>query len=421
MRQTACAFQPNAYVMRHAARCLKTLLRFFDREGAVTRYDAADDFSDSLYGEALIKRLPQAAGSRPCLVSLAGQLCYMVFRYDTGVLLLGPVRPEGAIPCLNIEDWTLLGLPAGHTPDKAWMSSVPVCGINALMDNALLIVNHMPGAPEKSRAELEAESLGLTELDQDLQLSLTRVIFSSLEHSFVHNPYSHEVRECTAIERGDEDELRRILDEDFTGRYGVLSEDPVRQWLYLGIVAVTLASRAAIRGGLHSETAYYLSDVCIQKLDKCADIPKLKYIYQEGEIQYARLVHEIQKQAHKGKAAAQNEHVAHIMDYIYSHIYNRITVREIAESMGLDADYLSTLFRRHTNTTVKQYILQEKVKRIQSLLAYSDEGYIEIAANLSFASQSHMGQAFKRVTGLTPSQYRQRYRKDDFMEEHKPD
>ncbi|MDD3409837.1 MAG: AraC family transcriptional regulator [Eubacteriales bacterium] len=420
MEPSYCSFEPNDYVLRHAARRLKTLLRFYGADGAVTRYDNLRDFSDDLYAPALILHLPKNVGCQPCLVGLAGLFGYMVFRYETGVLLLGPLRPEGSLSGLKIEDWTLLGLAEEHAPDKEWLRHIPLCSLDALMDSALLIANHMPGAPELSRMQLEAASLGLPSLNQDLQLSLTKVIFTSLEHSFVHNPYNHEARECDAIERGDEEELRRILAEDFTGRYGTLSEDPIRQWVHLGIVAITLASRAAIRGGLHPETAFYLSDISIQRLDKCTDIPRLRHIYLEAELQYARLVHEIQKNQHKGKVAAQNEHISHTMDYIYSHIYNRITVQEIADSIGLEANYLSALFHQYTSTTIKQYILQEKVKRIQSLLVYSDESYIEIAANLGFASQSHMGQAFKRVTGLTPSHYRQRYRKDDFMEEHKP-
>ena len=60
-------------------------------------------------------------------------------------------------------------------------------------------------------------------------------------------------------------------------------------------------------------------------------------------------------------------------------------------------------------------ILNEKIKLVEKMLTYSPYSYVEIAAYLGFASQSHMGAEFKRLTGMTPRAYRNRYQKDDFF------
>ena len=69
------------------------------------------------------------------------------------------------------------------------------------------------------------------------------------------------------------------------------------------------------------------------------------------------------------------------------------------------------------HVTLKAYILEEKIKLIKNLLTYSSYTFTEISAYLGFASQSHMGMEFKKITGMTLRQYRTRYLNDDFVKE----
>jgi AraC-like DNA-binding protein len=46
---------------------------------------------------------------------------------------------------------------------------------------------------------------------------------------------------------------------------------------------------------------------------------------------------------------------------------------------------------------------------------YSAYSYVQIASYLGFASQSHFGQTFKKITGMTPKSYREAYAKEDFL------
>ena len=74
-------------------------------------------------------------------------------------------------------------------------------------------------------------------------------------------------------------------------------------------------------------------------------------------------------------------------------------------------------FRQWANSVLKQYIINAKIRLVQNLLTYSDYSCIEIASYLGFSSQSHMGEHFRRVTGMTPRKYREKYRKNDFLNE----
>lgn len=238
-----------------------------------------------------------------------------------------------------------------------------------------------------------------------------------MENGFAHNPYNHEVRECACIRRGDVEGLRRVLSEAFPGRYGKLAENPIRQAINLGIVTITLASRAAIEGGLHYETSFYLSDVFIQKMEACHDIITIESLYRNAELQYAQLVHELLTQKEGNMPVTENRHISHCKDYIFAHLHKKLTVQEIANAIGLEANYLSALFRKCENVSLKQFILHEKIEMAKNLLVYSDYSYAHIATSLGFSSQSHMGAEFKKVIGMTPRAYRIANSKDDFVQE----
>lgn len=238
-----------------------------------------------------------------------------------------------------------------------------------------------------------------------------------MENGFAHNPYNHEVRECACVRRGDVEGLRRVLSEAYPGRYGKLSEDPIRQAINLGIVAITLTSRAAIDGGLHYETSFYLSDVFIQQMEACHDIITIESLYRNAELQYAQLVHELLVQKEGNMPVKENRHISHCKDYIFAHLHEKLTVQKIADAIGLEANYLSALFRKCENVSLKQFILHEKIELAKNLLAYSDYSYIHIATSLGFSSQSHMGAEFKKVIGMTPRAYRIANSEDDFVKE----
>lgn len=89
--------------------------------------------------------------------------------------------------------------------------------------------------------------------------------------------------------------------------------------------------------------------------------------------------------------------------------------QEIADAIGLESNYLSSLFKKSQGVSLKQYIRHQKIKLVKNLLTYSSYSYSEIAAYLGFASQSHMGQDFKKETGITPRVFRERNASEDFV------
>ncbi|WP_143305215.1 helix-turn-helix domain-containing protein [Chitinophaga vietnamensis] len=79
----------------------------------------------------------------------------------------------------------------------------------------------------------------------------------------------------------------------------------------------------------------------------------------------------------------------------------------LAGKLQKDYHYLSNLFSEQEGTTIEQYIIQQKIERVKELLDYNELSLSEIAFQLGYSSVAHLSAQFKKVTGLTPSQFKQ--------------
>ena len=123
--------------------------------------------------------------------------------------------------------------------------------------------------------------------------------------------------------------LRQSLREDYTGKIGTLAKDEVRHMRNRGIVVVTLASRAAIRGGLLPEIAFSMSDVFIQKLEQETDLSLLLNMMHQFEFKYAEMVAEINARKAGRPKKDQNPRVEQCKDYIFQHLHEKISIRTL--------------------------------------------------------------------------------------------
>ena len=96
---------------------------------------------------------------------------------------------------------------------------------------------------------------------------------------------------------------------------------------------------------------------------------------------------------------------------VQKHIYERVTARELAEQAGISPEYLSTLFSEHMKCSIPQYIARQKILEAKKLLRFTEKPLSEIAALLNFSSQSYFQAQFKKIRGITPAAYREKYRK----------
>lgn len=78
----------------------------------------------------------------------------------------------------------------------------------------------------------------------------------------------------------------------------------------------------------------------------------------------------------------------------------------LAEKVGVDYNYLSALFSSTEGITIEKYVILQRIERAKELLAYNELTLNEISYKLGYSSVQHLSQQFKKVTGITPSQYK---------------
>ena len=79
----------------------------------------------------------------------------------------------------------------------------------------------------------------------------------------------------------------------------------------------------------------------------------------------------------------------------------------LSKALLKDYHYLSQLFSAIENTTIEQYFILQKIEKVKEWLAYDEYTISEIAFKMGYSSVAHLSGQFKKVTGFTPSQFKQ--------------
>ncbi len=98
-----------------------------------------------------------------------------------------------------------------------------------------------------------------------------------------------------------------------------------------------------------------------------------------------------------------------IVDMIhYSDELPRVNYSDyISEKIGYDYTYLSNIFSEVKGSTIQNFIIIHKIERVKELILYNELNLTEISHKLHYSSVAHLSNQFKKVTGLSPSFYRQ--------------
>jgi len=79
----------------------------------------------------------------------------------------------------------------------------------------------------------------------------------------------------------------------------------------------------------------------------------------------------------------------------------------LSDKLHHDYNYLSNLFSEVEGTTIEKYFIAQKVEKVKELLVYDELSLSEIANRLNYSSVAYLSNQFKKVTGLTPSHFKQ--------------
>jgi AraC family transcriptional regulator len=95
-----------------------------------------------------------------------------------------------------------------------------------------------------------------------------------------------------------------------------------------------------------------------------------------------------------------------VLDYITAHLDQDLSLADLARTAGMSPHHFALLFRQRMGTSPHRHVVEQRIERAKRLLRDHTRSVLEVALASGFESQSHFGRVFRRVVGVTPSDYR---------------
>lgn len=342
----------------------------------------------------------------PELAVIDSMQYYALVSQNENAYLLGPIKLSASLALRQSYH--------SRSTAIATDTSVAICDVPVFLHSVLLLYN-LFSAETLSYQDLLSHNC-LDKSNVDVQKYYSSLVYDNRENGQQHNSYSQEHRLMSSIERGDLRMVEKCQQERLTGSFGKLSNNADRNFRNICISAITLSSRAAIRGGVNPELAFSLCDSYIMKIEDLHNLNDLQPLVEGAQLNFASLVRQLKVDNHPDTQSPRHPLIEKSKNYIYSHLHGKITVGEVARLLGTNPNYLSSQFKKQEGISFSEFVIREKISLAKNLLIYSQDSYGEIAATLGFSSQSHMGKHFKEITGMTPIQFRKRFAITEFSE-----
>ncbi len=80
----------------------------------------------------------------------------------------------------------------------------------------------------------------------------------------------------------------------------------------------------------------------------------------------------------------------------------------LSEKLNYNYTYLNNIFYKAKGLSIEKYLIHQRIEKVKELLAYHELNLTEIAYQLHYSSIAHLSNQFKKITGLSPSEYRQK-------------
>ena len=106
------------------------------------------------------------------------------------------------------------------------------------------------------------------------------------------------------------------------------------------------------------------------------------------------------------RQGSQNELVKDAQSYMKAHITEKFSLQEMAGALFVNGSYLLRTFRHHTGMTPLHYHHRIRCEKAQALLSDPGASISRIGEEVGFVSSAHFSHVFRKMTGVTPTEYR---------------
>ena len=217
--------------------------------------------------------------------------------------------------------------------------------------------------------------------------------------ALIEKRYEIEKKLLYAVEHGQAHQANAILSLIDPGQIDKRSPNPLRNMKNYAIISNTLMRKAAQQGGVHPFYIDQLSSTLGHRIEEAASVEEVRRIMISMAHKYCLLVRN-----HNMKGYSPP--VQSVILRTDAELTGDLSLRAHAQRIGVNASYLSALFKKETGETLTDYVSRRRVEYAIFLLNTTAMQIQTIAQHCGMPDVNYFTRTFKRHTGKTPSQYR---------------
>ena len=355
----------------------------------------ADIFIPDSYREALIQTRSQVA----CLTTEQQSYFGHINHSETGYsIIIGPVTsipyPEDSLRYIG-KDYFI-----NDTHFETYLEfiyNIPLMNMDTFL-STLLFLNLALNKTQLKEEDIICKKMGSMSLSIKQEFSSKN--YNAKEDGILNNNYETETELLRYIETGNLNGLKQFTEHSKNVMIRPLASNGLRHLKSICQITITLASRAAMKGGLSPSIAYLLSNIYYNQTEHITNREDLLTLIKIVQEDFCIRTGEVQSNI------TSDSILNKVIDYVRANTNRNITVADAAEYVGFSYTYLSRKFKKELGFNLSDFIRRCKLEESRELLTYSDKNLSQISNYLCFSSQSHFQRAFKEQYGITPQKFR---------------
>jgi AraC-like DNA-binding protein len=244
-----------------------------------------------------------------------------------------------------------------------------------------------------------SSSVGSSE-DKGLELSITNTMSKDSSQVFsTFLNYDFELLFLDKVATGDVEQVFALYYEHIHPLFSGHSSDDFVKAQFNAVILNTLLSRKIIHSEVDADYVIRLFYQFISAIKEASTQDELSMILEDMISKYTNSVLHIDSINHVGVIKKASK-------YVHNHLSEPIRLKEVADYIGLSPNYFSSLFKKEMNLAFADYVNHIRIKESQYLLKTTEQSILDIALSVGFNNQNYFTTIFKKVTGITPKQYR---------------
>lgn len=212
-----------------------------------------------------------------------------------------------------------------------------------------------------------------------------------------HYSLTLERQLCAHVRAGEAEHAARLVPAILDGIVQATAGDPANVRLRAAEVSAVL-SRAALEGGADSTAVTNRSCAVARRLDAVASLADLRGWMGSTVTEFTDEV--------CGRRPPERRLIDHAVSFIRGNYRDELTLQRVASAVNVSPYYLSHLFRRQCGCTFLECLTRTRIDAAKHLLEHTSANVTEIGSQIGYDDPNYFAQVFKRIEGITPSDYR---------------